>query len=391
MCRKITACGVTAACVLALNTAHADITYEEKVAVEGAGLMAMANMKGTTVTSISGNRARIENDIQMQSRFVRMFARDAGQISEIVRLDQDKVYELNPKKKTYSEVSLADKRAEMAKAMDQAKQAQEKQPAPTGMDESQCEWSDPKVDVKKTGAKATIAGFNAEQTTILATQSCKDKKSGAVCDVQLSLDQWLAPALEASSEQHKFYQLYAEKMGITGQGSGDFSQRAEAMFGRYKGVWSEIAGKLKNTKGYPVRSSFAMSFGGPQCQSAEQSQQASLPPAPTADEIGAAAATGAGQMAGEAAADRAGASALGGVAGQIGGKIAGSLFGRRKKQEEASATEPAAQPASTPAVSANNMITPLRITSELISVKKDSVSAETFEVPAGFKKVASGT
>jgi hypothetical protein len=382
-----------AACMMTMSIAHADITYEERIAVEGAGLMAMANMSGTTTTSISGDRARIENDLQMQSRLVRMFARDAGQTTEIVRLDQDKVYDVNPKKKTYSEVSLADKRAEMAKAMDQAKQAQEKQPAPTGMDESQCEWSDPKVDVKKTGAKATIAGYNAEQTTIVATQSCKDKKSGAVCDVQLSLDQWLAPSMEMSTEQMKFYQAYAEKMGFSGASAKDVTQRAETMFGRYKGIWTEVAAKMKNSKGYPVRSSFAMAFGGPQCTSAEQAQaqQASLPPAPTAGEIGTAAATSAGQMAGETAASKAGHSAFGGVAGQIGGKIAGSLFNRRKKEEPASTETAAATPtaATTPAVS-NNMVTPLRITSELVSIKKDSVPASTFEVPAGFKKVANG-
>jgi hypothetical protein len=36
----------------------------------------------------------------------------------------------------------------------------------------------------------------------------------------------------------------------------------------------------------------------------------------------------------------------------------------------------------------NGMVVPLTITSELISVSKDSLGADTFEVPAGFKKVA---
>jgi hypothetical protein len=380
-----------AACLFAVMIAYADVTLEEKVAVEGAGMMAMVNMSGTTTTAISGNRARLDNNIQMQSKLVRMFAKDAGETTEIIRLDQDKIYDINVKKKQYSEVSLAAKRAEMTKALDQAKQAQAKQPPPTGMDESECEWSDPKVEVKKTGAKATIAGFDAEQTTIVATQSCKDKKSSAVCDVQISLDEWLAPGFDAGAEHQKFYQMYAEKMGLTGTGSRDVTQRAEQLFGRYKGIWGEVAAKMKNVKGYPVRSSFAMGFGGPQCKSAEGTP-ATLPPQPTLGaDIGNAAAEGAGEAVAQAAATKAGQGGLGGVAGQIGGKIAGALFNRHKKTaDEPQAAQPPAQTAPATGVTANNMIVPLRVTSELISVKKDSVAAGTFEVPTGFKKVAEG-
>jgi hypothetical protein len=372
------------------TAAQADVTIEEKMVVEGAGVMAMANMSGTTTTSISGNRAKLDNNVTMNSKLVRMLARDMGPTSEIIRLDQDKIYDVNIKKKSYTEISLADKRAEMTKALDQAKQAQEKQPAPTGMDESDCEWSDPKVEVKKTGQKATIAGFNSEQTTIVATQSCKDKKTGAVCDVQIALDEWLAPGFDAGAEHQKFFMAYAEKMGFAGSGARDVNQRAEQLFGRYKGIWQEVAGKMKNMKGYPVRTSFAMGFGGPQCKSAEGAPP-TLPPAPSAGQLGTAAAEGAGQMAGEAAANKAGQSGLGGVAGQLGGKIAGALFNRKKKGEEAAAeAEPAAQTASTAPVMANNMIVPLRVTSEMVSVKKDSLPADTFEVPPGFKKVANG-
>jgi hypothetical protein len=373
----------TVTSLLAVASAQADITLEEKILVEGVGIMAMANMTGTTTTAISGQRARTDSDIQMQSRLVRMFARDAGQTTEIIRLDEDKIYDVNLKKKQYVEVSLADKRAELAKAMDQAKDAQEKQPAPTGMDESQCEWSDPKVDVKKTGQKATIAGFDAEQTTIVASQSCKDKKTGAVCDVAITLDQWLAPGYDGGAEQQKFYMAYAQKMGLSG--TRDANQRAEQLFGRYEGIWKQLATKMSSVKGYPVRSSFALGFGGPQCQTAKEAEQqnATLPPAPTAGSL----AQATGQVAGQEAARKAGASAFGGVAGEIGGRIAGGLFNRKKKAEEQPAEEPAAASATT-AVASNGMVTPLRITSELISVKKDSVSADTFEVPAGFKKVA---
>lgn len=369
----------------ALSSAHADITIEERMSVEGAGAMAMANMNGTTKTSISGQKSRTESDMQMQSRMVRMFARGAGQSTEIVRLDQDKILEVDTQKKQYTEISLADKRAELAKAMQQMQEAQDKQPSATGMDESDCEWSDSKVDLKKTGEKATIAGYNANQILITASQSCKSRKTGAVCEMSLSLDQWLAPDFDGGGEEAmKFYQAYAEKMGFAGAGSRDARERAEAMFGRYKGMWSELVDKMKDVKGYPVRSSFALGFGGPQCETAQEA--ANLPAPPPPGSMGGAMAQAAGEAVGQAAAAKAGESALGGIAGQFGGKIAGSLF--KKKQEKKAAQQEQTAPAAAAPVASNGLITPLRVTSELVAVKTDAIPAETFEVPAGYKKTA---
>src|SRR5262249_34487394 len=92
---------LAATCMISLasQAARADITIEQRMSVEGAGVMAMANMTGTSVTSISGDKAHMQHDVQMQSRMMRMFARGIGPTGEIVRLDQDKVFELDLKKK----------------------------------------------------------------------------------------------------------------------------------------------------------------------------------------------------------------------------------------------------------------------------------------------------
>ena len=97
------------ALALALNVtfAYADITLEERITVEG--LMKFANMHGKELTIVSGDRARTENDLQMESKLMRMFAGSAmGPTAEIIRLDQDKQYSLNIKKKEYTELSFAD-------------------------------------------------------------------------------------------------------------------------------------------------------------------------------------------------------------------------------------------------------------------------------------------
>jgi hypothetical protein len=338
---------------LALGAAHADVTVKERIAVEGQGLMAMANMSGTSTTAISGRRARTENDMQMESRLVRMFAHGAGQSTEIVRLDEDKVFEIDPKKRTYKEESLAARRARLQQAAEQAKQQQEKQPAPTGIDESDCEWSEPTADVKRTGAKAVIAGFDAEQVSIVAKQSCKSKKTGAVCDVALLLDEWIAPGFAMSDEVTKYRTAYAQQMGLAG-GGRDVTERAEAMFGRYKGAWQQIAAKMKDVKGYPVKTSFSLGLGGAQCQNGggSSSQTSSDSDSHTSQNPAA-----------------------------LASQIAGSLF---KKKKPAPAPETAATPS---AASVSGLYVPLSISSELLAVSEDSLPADTFEVPAGFKKV----
>lgn len=395
---KTRASGLSMAIGLALSisfpTAHADVTLEERIAIGGA--LKFVNMSGRTVTTVAGDRSRTESDLQMESKLVRLFTPDMGPSAEIVRLDQEKVYSLDLKKKEYTETTLAEMRARWEKALEQAKQMQAQQPqaAAAPVDQSQCEWSEPKAEVKRSGEKAKFAGYEGERLTISATQSCKDKKTGAVCDFALTIDQWLSPGLAEEAETLQFYKTYAEKMGLTAAVSKDAAQRAESLFGGYKGLWSEVGTKLRDVKGYPLKSTFGLGVGGPQCQTTQARGADGSPGSapPTGAEMEEAVATAAGETAGQAAAEKAGESAFGGIAGKLGGKLAGSLFGKKKKAEaaavaDAPATETAPAPTPAPAA-APGMVNLIEMSVELVSVNHNAASPGAFEVPAGFKKVA---
>lgn len=334
------------------SAAHADVTIEERMSIGGAGMLKMANMSGTTTTMISGQRARTESDLQFESALMRTFARGAGQGTEIVRLDQDKMYSVDNRKKTYTETTFAELQAQMQQAMEGMRQAQaSQQQATSGVDESQCEWSDPKADVQRTGDKAAIAGYEAERVTVTATQSCKDKETGQVCDFGLVLDQWVAPGFEASEETLAYQHAFAEKMGLSTAGSRNFAERAQSMFGRYQGLWSEVATKMQDVKGYPVKLTFSLGVGGPQCQSAQRAQANGGPQSPPS--------------LGEA----------------LGGAL-GGMFGRKK--------EPAAPPpeATPPAALPGGMLSLMSMSNELVSVRGNPIDPQLFEPPAGYKKVA---
>jgi hypothetical protein len=288
-----------------------------------------------------------------------MLARGAvGPTSEIVRLDADKIDRLNLKKKEYTEVTFEELRTQLQKAMDRSKQNLQTSPKP--MDDSKCEWLDPKVDVKRSGEKATYAGYDAERLTITASQPCKDKETGAICEVALSVDEWLAPKF-TSAEADKFHRAYAQKMGLDTAYGQDISQRAQALFGQYKGIWTQIASKTRDAKGYPVRMSFAFAFGGEQCKGSPSApQQSNGDDSPS----------GANNT-------------PGGLAGQIGGKL-GSLFHRKKDDSQ----PPAATDSTAPAATLPGGLVPLiTMSSELVSVSTDSASPALFEVPADFKKI----
>ena len=343
--------GCAIAAVLA-TAAQADVTIEERMSVSGAGMMKMANMSGTTTTMISGQRARTDSNLQFESGLVRTFARGLGQSTEIVRLDQDKMYSVDNRKKTYTETTFAERRAQMQEAMDKMREAQaSQQEATSGVDDSQCEWSDPKADVKRTGEKATIAGYAAERVTVTATQSCKDKETGQVCDFGLVMDQWVAPGFEASAETLAYQRAFAEKLGLSASGSRDFAERAQSMFGRYQGLWGEVANKMRDVKGYPVKLTFGLGVGGPQCQSAQQTQASGGPSSPPS------------------------------IGGALGGAL-GGMFGRKK---EAAAPQPEATP---PVQLPGGMLSLMSMTNELVSVNSNAVDPQSFEPPASYKKVA---
>jgi hypothetical protein len=337
--------------------AQADITIERSTSVEGVGAMALGNMSGTSKTIISGDKSRTDTETKMASKVIGFLARNAaGPSAEIVLLDQDKLYHVNMNKKEYTETTFEQMRAQMQKMSDQMN-ANEDKKQPSAVDQSKCQWLPAKASVNKTGEKAQFAGYDSERVTITASQPCQDKETGSICEVALVLDEWMAPGFVESGEVRKFYSAYAVKMGMDPSSAQDASQKARAMFSQYKGIWTEIAAKMQNVKGYPVKSSFTLALGGAQCKDSSAQQAQSSQGDDSSGSPG----------------------GIGAMAGKLGG-----LFHKNKDD----AVAPAAQP--TPAVAPVELppgdAALMTVSSQLVSVSTNSVSADAFTVPAGFTK-----
>lgn len=332
--------------------ARADVTIEQRMSVSGP--VRLANMTGTTITSISGDRSRTQTQLRMDSALMRTLARGAGESIEIVSLGEDRIWSVDPARKTYTETTFTAQRAALQKNIEAMREAQaSQQQGASGVDESSCEWLPPESDVKRTGAQQSIAGYRAEQIVVTGSQACRDRQTSQTCQFTLTLDQWIAPDFSEAEETLDFQRAYAEKLGLSAGASRDVAEQAEAMFGRYEGIWKAIGSSMQEVDGYPVKTSFALAVGGPECETARSAGTQETRPSVGALAQG----------------------ALGGLGGLLN-------RGRRNQQPE-----PQEETAAAPSGS-DSMVNLMTITSELVSVRTDPVPAEHFQVPTGFRQVA---
>jgi hypothetical protein len=202
----LTAIAVTAS----VYSLHADVRADEKTRVEFAGMLGrMVNLfggkgakEGTVSTvAVKGDRKATFNDATGQ----------------IVDLAEEKIYELDMKKKGYKVTTFAELRRRMEEAKKKAEenaqkeQAKEKtaEPAPKEK-ESNVEID---FDVKNTGQKKVVNGFDAHEVVMTITVREKGKTLDENGGLVLTSDQWLAlPRIAAMKEVADFDMRYAQKL-----------------------------------------------------------------------------------------------------------------------------------------------------------------------------------
>lgn len=351
-------------------TSNADVTIEQKFNIDAGGAMSMAAMHGTTVTSIVADKSRTDSDVEFKSAMVQKFAGGAGNTTTIVRLDEERVINIDYRKKRYSETTFTEMRAQTEQALQQMEEmrASPESDESGGTDlpvaEENCEWSEAIVDTRQ-GEKQKIAGLKAQQTITTATQICLDPETGKSCELTWTLEQWMAPKAPGGDEALAFWQSYAEKLGLKEVFGQEQMPSMMQLFSQYGQGWDEIEKQSGESQGYPVKTAMQLEIGGEECTMANGQ------PLSYENVFGDSMANAAGGAAAEGVGSAAG--------GAIGGAIAKGLFsafGKKKKQEP----EPAEQPAA-------GSVRLFRFESETTKIKTKKVSDDKFEIPAGFTPV----
>ena len=179
---------------------QADVKKEEKNLVTFSGMLGrMANLFGgkaakegvVSTVAVSGNRKMMVNDTR----------------GEIIDLTQQKVYDLDMRRRTYTVTTFDELRRRMsemeAKAKDDAAKApKDEQP------QNQDKEFEVDFDVKNTGQTKAINGFNTSQVVVTVTVREKGKKLEESGGLVMTADNWMTKSVPALKEITDFDMRY---------------------------------------------------------------------------------------------------------------------------------------------------------------------------------------
>lgn len=338
--------------VLALP-ASADVTIEQTV--KSGGMRGMGAYEGAMRRVVAKDRSRSENEMRFTGAVMKRLAGERDGV-DIVRLDKDVVWTLNPAKKTYSEhpVALPPMPETKPTASDPAGGKNEK---PTHRIKKST------FDVKKTGQKKDVNGFKTQETQLLATVEVEEIATGFVTtsrwDTRLWLAPWTADLKKASQEEAAFFKAYAAKLTGGQPGSPNKPGMSGAQIRMLLGLSEADADKMAKTfaqkaaalDGYPIVTDSSWFVDEDPRAKAARKEQASAKDEGSSPQLSADPKAMAGNL------------------------MAGFAKKKMKERQEKAEQEREGKPV-------------FSVYSEIKSVSLAAAAPALFEVPAGFKKIS---
>jgi len=320
--------------VVSAAAVGADVKTREKTQVKFEGVMGK-------VMGFFGKAAKegVVNTVAVKGDRKATFGENAG---EIVDLAEEKVYEINFKDKSYKVLTFAEIRKklqeEARKAEEEArKMEQEKK------DDRQVEMT-VDFDVKATGQKKTINGYDCRQVIMTVSVYERGKSLEKAGGFVTTVDSWMAPRIAEMKELHDFDVRYARKLTDEATlASAEGMVQLMAMFPAFKKGMDKLAAEQGALDGTPIQSITTMHTVMTAEQAQARKEEGAKPAGP------------------------------GGVVGGMLGR-----FGRKK------AEEPKDPPAAAAGGGPNRTLV-MTSTSEVLSVAT-SVVATDVSVPAGFRQ-----
>jgi hypothetical protein len=346
------------------TTVRADVSIQQKTSLDVAS---MIRMHGATTTNLTADKKREDTESHCEGMMSLLCGNLQG--GEIVRLDRDVTWHLEPAKKRYREQTfatpeeLAAMRAKMQANLEKMRScpvSQKQQP----VDKSKCTMSPPKFEVHKTDDKMTIAGHDAQKTSATMTETCTDKESGDVCDTVVALEVWLTQdSLPGIGDRRAFDAAYAKKLGLDDP-QGIMRAEFAKFLAPYQSQIKQLTDKSGDLKGQPLKTSLRVLMGGPQCK------------AKAANSTG-----GDSSPAGNPMGDVK-------EAGKAIGSLMGGLF-KKKKTDDSQDTAAAGSPAATDPKTPDPFSQYAQLaafSTETISISTDAIPAARFDIPPDWTK-----
>ena len=219
MKRSFIACAVALPLIGLLGPSlAAEVKTREKSLIKFEGMLGrMVGLFGgkaaregiVSTTAVSGNRMVSMND-------------NTGQI---IDLSEEKVYDVDYRKKEYRVTTFEEIRQRMKEAQEKAqKDIEREEGREEKPDQPQKEW-EIDFDVKETGQRKPLAGHDARQVIMTVTVREKGKALEEGGGLVMTSDSWLGPDLPALKELADFQMRYYKQL----YGAEGFGMAAEQM------------------------------------------------------------------------------------------------------------------------------------------------------------------
>lgn len=239
-------------------SAFAELRTEHKSRFELAGALG-------TVVNVFGGKAAREGVTSLEAYKGDRFLRRTDKHGELIDLAEEKVYNLDFGKKTYTVKTFAEIRKELEEQFNRARQETRKeQPDKEKRPEYEFDF-----DVKETGAKEKINGFDTHEVLITITVRQKGKKLEDGGGGVLTASLFMGPKLPNSDEAAAFQKRYIEKIGLAEMVNGKDIATALMAYPGLAEAMKKLQDRQVRMEGTPIRTVLTMESVASQEQRAQ--------------------------------------------------------------------------------------------------------------------------
>jgi hypothetical protein len=251
----------------------ADVKSDEKSLVKFEGML------GKVVNLFGGKAARegVRTSVAVKGDRKASMSDSSGQI---IDLKEEKIYDIDMRKKTYKVTTFAELQRRMEEAQKKAEedakkaQAQEKTAKPAADTKDQKQM-DVDFDLKETGQKKTINGFDTREIVMTITMREKGKTVEQSGGLLLTSDIWMGSRIAAMQEIVDFDIRYARQLTgpMIAGASPDEMAAAMAMYPMMKDAIARMRAENVKMDGTPIQTTTTLDAVKSEEQVASEQQQ----------------------------------------------------------------------------------------------------------------------
>ena len=231
--------------MLAVAHTYADVKTKEQSNIKFEGFLGFLLNRGKAAKEGLINTAAVKGNRKATT------TEDRG---EIIDLGEEKVYTLDYKKKEYTVKTFDQIRQEMREQAEKARKEQEKQePQEKGEPQKPQKEYEVDFDVKDTGQKKQIIGYDTHETIVTVTVREKGKTLEESGGMVMTSDLWLAPRIpelkELADFDMRYWKALQEGSGIPAISPEQMAQvlAAYPLFGKAMARMQKDGDKLQGT------------------------------------------------------------------------------------------------------------------------------------------------